>query len=520
MNPFVFFIAAILICGFVVIGVTFTEAVATRVEALQSFIVQTFGWFYIASVGGILLFVLWLMFSRFGNIRLGPNDARPEYSRLTWFAMLFSAGMGIGLLFYSVAEPILHYSQPPSGEGGTVEAAKTAMNLTFFHWGLHPWGVYALVGLALAYFGYRRGQPLTIRSAFYPLLGDRIHGPIGNLIDIAAVVSTLFGLATSLGLGVMQINTGLGVVFGTPDSVAMQIGLIAGITAVATVSVVSGVNVGIRRLSEFNVTVGALLCIFVLVAGPTVFLAKFLIQSTGFYLQNLPETTFWTATFRGEDWLAGWTVFYWGWWIAWSPFVGMFIARVSRGRTIREFIIGTLLCPSIATFVWLSVFGGTAMHQEMNAGGIAEAVDADITIALFEMLGNLPWGAISSVAATLVIITFFVTSSDSGSLVIDIITSGGHPDPPIRQRLFWAILEGVVAATLLYTGYRTGNPSGGLIALQTAAITTALPFCIILVLMVYSIWRGLHQEHVSQRRPEFTPPEMLAQPARNPARAE
>ena len=500
INPVVFRAAAILIIGFSLLGIFAPDQVGEAFDAIQSFIVVYFGWLYILAVGFILIFVVGLGLSRYGNIRLGPNDSRPEYSNLTWFSMLFSAGMGIGLLFYSVAEPILHYSSPPNGEGMTIESAKEAMNLTFFHWGLHPWAVYTLVGLSLGYFAYRRGHPLTIRSAFFPLLGEHTYGWAGNVIDIIASVSTLFGVATSLGLGAMQVNAGFNHVFDVPEATGIQIVLIAAITAVATVSVITGINVGIRRLSEFNIIAAGVLILFVLLVGPTVFLARMFVQSSGHYLQNLPSTTLWTATFQGPDWQGAWTIFYWGWWIAWSPFVGMFIARVSRGRTIREFIFGVLLCPTVATFAWLSIFGGTALFEEIyGVGRIVEAVEESVPVALFQMFETLPLATIASVLATIVIISFFVTSSDSASLVINIITSGGHPNPPIPQRIFWAILEGVVAAVLLL--------AGGLVALQTAAITTALPFCVMLLVMCYSIVKGLQQERAIHRRPTFEPPD-------------
>ncbi len=503
IHPVVFTVSASLICGFVVLSLIFSQQVETQIAAVQAFIVSYFGWFYILSVAAMLIFVVWLAMTRYGHIRLGPNDSRPEYGNFTWFAMLFSAGMGIGLLFYSVAEPILHYDAPPVGEGHTIAAAKQAMNITYFHWGLHAWAIYTLVGLCLAYFGYRRGLPLTIRSVLYPLLGDRIYGPIGDIVDIAAVVGTLFGVATSLGLGVMQINSGLNHVLGVPVSLGVQVILIGVITCAATVSVVSGVNVGIRRLSELNVGLGLLLCAFLFLAGPTIFLCKMFVQSIGEYIQHLPETTLWTATFQQTEWQGSWTIFYWGWWIAWSPFVGMFIARVSRGRTIREFIFGVLLCPTGATFAWLAIFGGSAIYIELyGGGGISQEVSESIPVALFTLLERFPLGGVASLVATFVVMSFFVTSSDSGSLVIDIITSGGHPDPPVPQRIFWAVLEGVVAAVLLVAG-----GASGLAALQTASITTGLPFCAIILIMSWGLLKGLREESVTIPHPEFEIPE-------------
>jgi len=490
IHPVVFSVSAALIVGFVFTALVFTERFSETFSALQSSIVEYFGWFYILAVGGILIFMVLLAVTRHGTIRLGPDDSRPDYSSLTWFAMLFSAGMGIGLLFYGVAEPILHFTDPPTGEGSDTAAARLAMKLTFFHWGLHAWAIYALVGLSLAYFSFRHGLPLTVRSALYPLIGERIHGPIGNIVDIAAVVGTLFGVATSLGLGVMQINAGLHHVLGLPEGTTSQVLLIAFITFIATISVVSGLDVGIRRLSELNLSVGALLCLFLLIAGPSVFLFQVFVQSLGEYIQTLPATGSWTSAYHDSEWLGSWTVFYWGWWIAWSPFVGMFIARVSRGRTLREFVFGVLLCPTGATFVWLSIFGGTALHIELfGDGGISEQVSESVPVALFALLERFPLGGIASLGACLVVMSFFVTSSDSGSLVIDIITSGGNPDPPVLQRVFWAVLEGVVAATLLVAG-----GSAALSALQTAAITAGLPFCFVLLLIAWGLLRGLNRE--------------------------
>ncbi len=509
LNPWVFGASSVIILGFALFGIVQPEVVGDNATALQGAIATYFGWFYIGAVAFILVFMLWLALSKYGNIRLGPNDSRPEFGTVTWFAMLFSAGMGIGLLFWSVAEPVMHFATPPENVGGDAARARQALNITFFHWGLHPWAIYTLVGLSLAYFSFRRKHPLTIRSAFYPLIGERIYGPIGNIIDTTAVVSTLFGVATSLGLGVLQINAGLNHVFNLPEGVVTQISLIAFITLIATISVVSGIHVGIRRLSELNVGVGVLLCLFLLVVGPTVFLAELLVQSIGYYLQHLPETTMWTATFLTDsEWQAGWTLFYWGWWIAWSPFVGMFIARVSRGRTIREFVLGVMIVPSLVTFAWLSIFGGSALYEQLEDGfDMVGAVNESVPVAMFVLFEQFPYGAVASVAATLVIMSFFVTSSDSGSLVIDILTSGGHPDPPIVQRVFWAVTEGVVAAVLLYSGYASGNPEGGLNALQTAAITTGLPFCVLLVLMMWGVLRGLRQEKLIYESPVFEPPD-------------
>ena len=487
INKTVSFTAGGLILLFVALAALFTKPFSSRVSEMQAFVVGNFGWFYVLVVAGFLLFVLWLFVSPYGAIKLGHDDDEPEFSYPSWFAMLFSAGMGIGLLFYGVAEPMLHFSNPRVGEAGTPDAAREAMNLAFLHWGLHAWAIYIVVGLSLGYFAYRQDLPLTIRSALYPLLGDRIRGWPGHIVDIIAIFGTLFGIATSLGLGVMQINAGFAYLGLLDVGLLQQIVLIAVITVVATVSAASGVGRGIRRLSELNMLAGVLLLTFVFLLGPTVFLLSTLVESIGRYLWTLPYTSFRTLPYAGAEWQASWTMFYWGWWISWAPFVGMFIARVSRGRTIREFIGGVLFAPVALTMLWFIVFGETAIHIEMfGGGGMAAAVADSVPTALFVMLDRLPLSTITSAIATLMVVTFFVTSADSGAMVIDIIGSGGDQDPPIVTRIFWALLAGVVAAVLLLVG--------GLQALQTAAVTTALPFAFVMVLMCVGLVVSLRSE--------------------------
>jgi choline/glycine/proline betaine transport protein len=492
INKPVFFGSALLILAFVLFGAMTPNVAGDVFGEIQSWIVSRFGWFYLLAVAIFLIFSIGLAVSSYGSIKLGPDHSEPDYSYKSWFAMLFSAGMGIGLLFFGVAEPIMHFTSPPVGDAGTVQAAREAMSITFFHWGLHAWAIYAVVGLALAYFGFRHDLPLTIRSALYPLIGEKIHGPIGHIVDIFAVLGTMFGIATSLGLGVMQVNAGLTFLFGVPESLGVQIALIAGITLLATGSVVAGLNAGIKRLSELNLILAAVLLLFVALAGPTLFLLSTMVQNTGFYLSEVVNKTFNLFAYDPNGWIGGWTLFYWGWWIAWSPFVGMFIARVSRGRTIREFILGVLFVPVGFTFMWMSFFGGTAMHFELTgqAGAIADAVANNVPTALFTMLEQLPFGGLTSGIATILVITFFVTSSDSGSLVIDTITSGGHPNPPVWQRIFWALTEGVVAAVLLI--------AGGLTALQTASIASALPFTVIMLVICYGLYKGLRMEGIKK----------------------
>ncbi len=487
VNPPVFFASAALILAFALFGAIFPARAGQFFDALQTRIVRDFGWFYIVSVAGFLFFVVFLMLSRYGDVRLGPDESEPEYSYLSWFAMLFSAGMGIGLLFFGVAEPIQHFALPPVGEGRTIDAARQAMVLTFFHWGVHAWAIYIVIGLALAYFAFRRGLPLTLRSALFPLIGNRIHGPIGHAIDIFAVMGTMFGIATSLGLGVLQVNAGFAYLFGLPVSATVQIALIAVITGMATISAGAGLDRGIKRLSEFNIILEISLLAFVLVTGSTVFLLQAFVQNTGAYLGAVVQRTFRMYAYEPNAWLGQWTLFYWGWWISWSPFVGMFIARISRGRTIREFVSGVMLVPVLFTFLWMTVFGNTAIALDLGgAAPIVQTVSDNLPVALFEVLQQLPLSVIASGLATLLVITFFVTSADSGALVIDMITSGGAANPPVWQRIFWAICAGIVAAVLLV--------AGGLQALQTAALVSALPFAAVMSFICYGLLRALQTE--------------------------
>lgn len=487
IQPWVFFGGATFIALGVILTLIAGEAAEQFFSSIQAWITGYTGWFFIFVMNTALVVSVMLIFSKYSVMRLGGEDSEPEFSMLGWFSMLFSAGMGIGLLFYGVAEPMFHYVANPLSEPGTAESASKAMELTFLHWGFHPWAIYAMVGLGLAFFGFSKKLPLSIRNIFYPLLGDRIYGPIGNLVDILATIATLFGVATSLGLGVQQVNAGLNHLFDIPQSVMVQNLLIAGITLVATWSVVRGLDAGIKILSQFNIIVAGLLMVFVFILGPTIFILSGILENTGNYLQNLPSLALWAESFGDGSWQGAWTIFYWGWWIAWSPFVGMFIARVSYGRTIREFLIGVLLVPVAVTIVWMTVFGNSAIYIEhFGAGGMASAVQENIPVSLFIFLENFPLEMITSLLAVVVIGTFFVTSSDSGSMVIDIITAGGNPNPPKPQRVFWAVTEGVVAAVLLI--------GGGLVALQTAAIITGLPFAIIIFIMCASIFKGL-KEH-------------------------
>ncbi len=491
INPPVFFVSGGLLALFLILGVAIPDQAASVFPKMLDWVTSTFGWLYVAAVVTYFSVAVWLVFSRYGKLRLGQDEDRPEFGYAAWFAMLFSAGMGIGLVFFGVAEPLYHLASPPAGVGAG-EAAQRALPVTLFHWGIHAWSIYALMALGIAYFAYRKGLPLAIRSCFYPLLGQRIYGWPGHLIDILAVFGTLFGLATSLGLGVTQVSAGLHHVLSTPHTLAMQLMLIGGITLIATFSLVSGVHRGIRRLSELNMVLATLLLLFAFVVGPTTFILSQLPVDLVAYAKECAERSFRLDLLWGEGakWSRDWTVFYWGWWIAWAPFVGMFVARVSKGRTIREFILGVMLVPTAVTLVWFGVFGNTALHLELyGPGGLTEAVNQDVSTAIYVLLQHLPLSTFTSLLAVLVVAVFFITSSDSASFVVDMLTSGGHPNPPIWQRVFWACAEGACAAVLLYAGGKTA-----LKGLQAVVISIGLPFCLVLLALVVSLVLALRQE--------------------------
>ncbi|WP_088330360.1 choline BCCT transporter BetT [Lacimicrobium sp. SS2-24] len=485
LNPKVFYPATGLVLLILLFSVVAPDTADATFKSVQSMIITNTSWFYVLAVAFILVTVLYLGFSRYGSIKLGPDHSEPDYSMITWFSMLFSAGMGIGLMFFGVAEPVMHFLAPPTGDAGTVEAAREAMKITFFHWGLHAWAIYAIVALILAFFAYRHGLPLTLRSALYPLIGERIYGPIGHAVDVFAVIGTVFGVATSLGLGVSQVNAGLHHLFDMPVGIGMQIFLIIGITLLAVISVATGLDKGIRRLSELNMALAVGLLGFVLLLGPTVFLLQAFVQNTGAYLSDLVGKTFNLFAYERTDWIGGWTVFYWGWWLSWAPFVGLFIARVSRGRTIRQFVLGVLMVPTGFTLMWMTFFGNTAIDFILNHGAsmLGDMVQKDVSVALFAFLEQFPFSSVLSVLATVMVIVFFVTSSDSGSMVVDMLCSDGRDDTPLWQRVFWASAEGVVAIILLL--------AGGLGALQTMTIATALPFAVVLLFATFGLIKAL-----------------------------
>ncbi len=515
-NPPVFITSLAVIMTVVLIGSFFAESFGAGAQKVLNFIYAYFGWFLILSVSFFLIFVVALAFTRYGRIRLGPDDSRPEFSTLSWFAMLFTAGMGIGLVYFGVSEPVSHFTSPPVGEGGTAAAAQQAMNYTYFHWLLHPWAIYIVFALSIAYFSFRKGLPLRPASAFYPLIGDRIYGWLGNVIDILAVFGTMFGLATSLGFGAQQVNAGLSTLFGVPNNAGMQILLIALISGLAAVSVVLGIDKGVRNLSLINMWLALGLALFVFLVGPTLFILNSLASNIGYYVQNIVGTSFnmFTMNEAGAEWQAGWTLFYWAWWTSWAPFVGMFIARVSYGRTIRQFIAGVLFAPAGVSAAWFVIFGGTGINYIMNGkgGGLA---NADSSNALFVLMNQLPipgiLSVIASVVGIVVVVLFFATSSDSGSLVIDILTNGGDPNPIWQQRLMWAVLEGVVAAVLLGAGAATGGDA--LLALQSASVASGLPFTVVLIFMCVGLVVALRNERLPSMQPSPTTDRLPPEPS-------
>ena len=492
--PGVFWPALLIIVGAASLAVAFPDGTGDVLAKIQGGIVDKFGWYYVLVVAGFVAFSLWMGFSRFGDITLGQDDEEPEFGLMAWFSMLFAAGMGIGLVFWGAAEPLTFFTSPKPGVTGTdADLASAAMSQVFLHWGFHAWAIYVVVGLSLAYAIHRKGRPVSIRWALEPVLGEkRVRGWLGDAIDVAAVVGTVAGVATSLGLGVQQVSAGLvhlGV-FDSPSNLLL-VGLIIVITLFAITSVVSGVGRGIKWLSNANLVLAGVFLVAVLVLGETFFILREFVQNLGGYFANVLRLSFDTSAFSGNDgqvWQSSWTTFYWGWWISWAPFVGVFIARISRGRTVREFVAGVLLVPTLVTFLWFSVLGGAAIFQQMSQGDLLEDDGSLISQnVLFDLLQGLPGGVVLSVGAIILVTIFFVTSSDSGSLVVDMLASGGNPDPPTWSRVLWASMEGLVAISLLL--------AGGLAALQTGAIITALPFSLVMIGMCVATYRAFKDEH-------------------------
>ncbi|MDA8786495.1 BCCT family transporter [Porticoccaceae bacterium] len=486
--------SAILVAGFVLFTLISPTTASALYSSARDFIAAELSWYYISLMNLFLLLAIGLLFSKYGKIRLGQDSETPEFSYFAWFSMLFGAGIGIGILFWSIAEPMYYLQANPfitESQAMSPKAAQVAMRITIFHWGLHGWALYGVLGMCFAYFAYRKGLPLSIRSALYPIFGERIYGPIGHIADLLAVLGTVFGIATSLGMGAQQMNAGIHYLLGINISVATQILLIVVITVVATISVLTGVNRGIRILSELNMRLTVVILALFFIFGPTLYLLSSFASNTVDYLINAPALGVWLAPQQHLQWQSDWTIFYWGWWLAWSPFTGLFIARISRGRTIREFLVGVLGAPTLLTILWITLFGNTAMFIELfGDGGVTAAVNADRTIALFKTielldLGMLLTGLMASIC-TFMLVTYFVTSADSATLVICTLVAMGNNNPGARLRIFWGVAIGSVAAVLLF--------AGGLNALQTASIAAALPFSFVLIMATYGLCKSLYAE--------------------------
>lgn len=471
---------------FVLIGVLIPEQLGAAMGVAQSSILENFGWFYQLVVTFILIFAIYLIFSKYGKIKLGPRDSKPDYSRPTWFAMLFSAGMGIGLLFYGISEPVSHFSSPPMGEGSTEQSAILGMRYTWLHWGLHAWAIYAVVALALAYQKFKKNAPGLMSATLYPVLGEKVKGPIGKTVDVVAVFATLFGVAASLGLGSQQINAGLEYLVGIPNNFTVQMLIMAIITVLFIISANTGISKGIKYLSNINMSLAVLLFFTMLILGPTLFLLNMFSTTLGSYIQNLPNMGLRLSPFDTQEaaWTQGWTVFYWAWWVSWTPFVGMFIARVSRGRTIREFMIAVLLVPTLVCGLWFTVFGGTGIYLELVQG--LNVSGQGFETAIFYVFEHLPLGALLSVLTVALVTTFFVTSADSATFVLGMLTSNGSLNPSNKVKMTWAVILVASTSVLLY--------SGGLAGLQTAIIVSALPLTIIVLIMCYGIVKALQKD--------------------------
>lgn len=487
----VFYVSVALSAAFVLWGVFFTENMAGVFQTVLSYVISSFGAVYLIAVTGFLIFILYLGLSRYGRIKLGRDDERPEFSTISWLSMLFAAGIGLSFLFWGVAEPASHFGTPPHGmaEAGTPAAAQLSLQYTFFHWGLHPWAVYGVVALALAYFGFRRGEGNLISSAFRSSIGDRVDGPIGKSIDILAIFAVLFGVATALGLGASQLNGGLSYVFNVPSNVTVQMIIIAVLTVAFLASAITGISRGILYLSLINMGLAVTLMVFVFFAGPTVFLMDTFAQSIGQYFGQLAPMSLRTDAFSGggSSWAATWTIFYWAWWVSWAPFVGAFIARISRGRTIKEFVFGVILAPSLFSFVWFTVFGGTAIFQDLFRGGsVAETAAGDLPTALFDTLNAVPLGPVISIVALVLVSIFFVTSGDSAAFVLSSMSTGGSENPATGVKVAWGLIVASFAAILLATG--------GLDALRTATTVAAVPFTLVMIWLCFSLFKALSQE--------------------------
>ncbi|MDG4946397.1 BCCT family transporter [Weeksellaceae bacterium KMM 9713] len=496
INKTVFFSAIAVIIFTVGFTLIFEEEAEHYFNMAQTFVSAHGGWIYTLSVNLFIVFCLYMAFGKFGKIRIGGRNAKPEFSMWAWFAMLFSAGIGNGLVLFSIADPVRDYLDPPRLAGeAPARIAQEAINFSFLHHGIHGWAIYSVVGLSLAYFTFNRKMPLTLRSVFYPILGNRIHGWMGDVIDIMAVITTLFGLATTIGFGVGQINAGFSHVFGLPSSLFYQVLIIVGVTLAATLSAFSGIDKGVQMLSKVNVRVASAIFLLVLILGPTTFIFKAYIQNIGSYLVHFIDMSTWTEALQGTDWQKKRTIMYWGWWISWSPFVGIFIARISKGRTIKEFILCVLILPALVTFLWFSAFGGTTMRDILLGDtAMIAAVNDNISTALYVFFDKFPLAMLLKILGVILICSFIITSADSGALVVDSLTSGGKMKTPRYQRVIWAVCIGVIASVLMY--------GGGLNALQTVVTISGLPFAILLVGMCFSLFRGISEDYQKAERKE------------------
>ncbi len=484
----VFIIAIVIVVAFVAAGLISPDGVDEVSQVVHSAIIDNFGWGYLLAAFFFLVVSLYAAFSKFGRIKLGSDEEKPQYSYFAWFSMLFAAGMGIGLIFWGVAEPMSHYLNPPEHiAGGSGAAAAFAMKHSFFHWGFHPWAIYIVMSMSIAYFSFRRGMPPLISSTFYPLIGDRIYGGIGKAIDILAIFATVFGVATSLGLGALQITGGVSSVVPLPQGTTTTLLVIAVVTVLYMISSASGLDRGVQILSRTNVLVAVVLLLFVLVVGPTSYILDIFAATLGDYLSDLLTLSLSTNPFEGYEWTKSWSLFYWAWWISWSPFVGLFVASISRGRTIREFVLGALLVPALLTFLWFAVFGGAAFHLELHAGvDFASTAVANVPAALFELFAHYPLSGVLSILAVILLTVFFVTSADSATFVLAMMSSNGNLNPPLAKKVTWGVIQSTAAAVLLV--------AGGLEALQRMAIIAALPFTIVMVLMVRSLLKAMRYE--------------------------
>jgi glycine betaine transporter len=490
----VFIISLFLTLIFIVWGVFFTNNLTKVTNAIYKGSIDYLGWVYLGSTLFFVIFSIYLLFSRYGNIRLGRKNDKPDFSTASWLAMLFGAGMGVGIVYWSVAEPVTHYTAPPYGKGYTIDAANTAMKYTFFHWGFHPWAIYTIIGLALAFFQYNKRLPASISSVFHPILGDKIHGPIGKTIDILSIFATVFGIATSLGLGAMQVTAGMHDIFKIPNTLWVQLIVIVVATVLFIISLNTGLEKGIKFLSNAAIIFSVAMMVLILFVGPALTVIKVFFNTTGLYLSDFLHMSLRIAPFgKGEQWIASWTLFYWAWWIAWAPFVGMFIARVSRGRTIKEFVIGVLIVPTLGTCLWMSVFGGSALEIVQNTGNkdLAKYITENVSLSIFIFFDYLPMSSVLSILGFVVIAIYYITVADTATFVLGMLSEGGTLNPSNKIKMTWGVIQSALAAVLLL--------AGGLNVLQTASIAAALPFAIIMILMCFSLLRGLKNETLVQK---------------------